>query len=206
MTHSLRATAIAVFARAPVPGQCKTRLIPRLGAKGAAQLQEKLILRALETALAAEAGAVELWCAPDCRHPFFAMCAERFGVALRDQQGADLGARMAFVFEQADAPTLLMGTDCPSITPDDLRACADALQACDAVFLPAEDGGYGAVGLKAPAPEIFTSMVWSAPGVMDATRTRLCAAGKSWREVRAIWDVDDPPDYDRLLASGLMKP
>ena len=57
---------IAIFARAPVAGEAKTRLIPRLGAEGAAALQHALIHRALATAVAAELGSVSLWCSPEC--------------------------------------------------------------------------------------------------------------------------------------------
>lgn len=195
---------IAVFARAPVPGACKTRLIPRLGPDGAARLQEKLTTRALQTAVAAGLGPVELWCAPDASHPFFVDCAKRFAVGLCVQPAGDLGARMAHVFAVAEGPALLMGSDCPSITSDDLRACANALQTADAVFLSAEDGGYGLVGLNAPMPPIFENMVWSTPHVFAQTILRLQAARMTWREIRTIWDVDEPADYDRLAKSGLI--
>ena len=98
---------IAIFARAPVPGQCKTRLIPRLGAEGAAALQELFIARALETTIAAALGPVELWCAPDNDHAFFRACADKYSVALQDQSGDDLGARMHHAFTQSQLPMLL---------------------------------------------------------------------------------------------------
>jgi len=207
MTGSSRPTqcALAIFARAPVAGHCKTRLIPRLGPEGAARLQERLTARMLETAVAADIGPVALWCAPDAAHPFFAHCAERFGVALRAQEGDDLGARMAFAFAQARGPLLLTGTDCPSIRAQDLQACARVLrEGADAVFLPAEDGGYGLVGLNRPAPLLFEAMAWSTPSVMEETRARLVRAGLRWREIRVIWDVDEPADVARLVASGLL--
>ncbi len=196
--------AIAVFARAPVAGQCKTRLIPRLGADGAALLQEKLVEHALKVAVAADVGPVVLWCEPDDAHAFFQRCRAQFGICLKIQSGAELGARMDQAFRDAAGPMLLMGSDCPSITPVDLRDCAAALQATDAVFLPAEDGGYGLVGLNEPSPEIFSNMQWSTPQVMAQTIARLQRAGRQWREIRTIWDVDEPADYDRLVTSGTM--
>ena len=94
---------IAIFARAPVPGAAKTRLIPLLGAEGAAKLHEKLVLHAIANARAADVGPVTLWCAPDSSHPFFAQT----GVALADQHGADLGARMLQrVSQPADHPVI----------------------------------------------------------------------------------------------------
>ena len=73
---------IAVFAKAPVPGEVKTRLVATLGAEGAARLHERLVERALATALAARLGPVTLWCAPDQSHAFFRQCAARHGVEL----------------------------------------------------------------------------------------------------------------------------
>ena len=148
MTSNARAdrgTRVAVFARAPVPGEAKTRLIPMLGAEGAARLHAGLVLHALRVAIAADLGPVELWCAPDCDHPFFMQCAEGLGVSLRTQRGADLGRRMACAFASAvceNAPLVVIGSDCPALTPALLREAAEALQSHDAVIAPAEDGGY----------------------------------------------------------------
>src|SRR5690349_15863670 len=99
---------VAIFARAPVAGAAKTRLIPRLSAPGAAALHARLVEHTLTQALAAELGEVTLWCAPDETHPFFGQCAARFGVRLRRQEGADLGARMQFAFEDAAGPLILI--------------------------------------------------------------------------------------------------
>lgn len=192
---------IAIFARAPVPGAAKTRLIPLLGAEGAAKLHEKLVLHALANARAAAVGPVTLWCAPDSSHPFFAQT----GAALADQQGADLGARMLHAFEAAQGPLLLIGADCPAITTQDLRWCARALEEGEpALFLPAEDGGYGLVGLARPVPQIFSDMQWGVADVMAKTRARLLQANIPWLEGRTIWDVDRPDDYARLMRERLL--
>ena len=207
MRHVKNDCALAVFARAPVAGEAKTRLIPRLGAEGAARLHERLVEHTLTTALAATLGPVELWCAGPPEHAFFQRCARRFGVELMPQADGDLGRRMLAVFERrAGAATLLVGTDCPALTADHLRACAAALAGgADAVFLPAEDGGYGLVGMTQPIAEIFTAMAWSTDAVMEETRRRLRGLGLAWSEPAVIWDVDRPEDAERLAASGLLK-
>ena len=194
---------IAIFARAPIPGFAKTRLIPRLGADGAAQLHGALVVHALATAQAARLGPVTLWSPPENEgDPFLTDVAQRFGAARASQSGADLGARMLAAFG-AQAPLLLMGSDAPSITADDLRACARALRnGADAVFLPAEDGGYALVGAQRPIPEIFTGMTWGDDRVMAATRARLAALDLAWAEPRVVWDVDRPEDYERLVAEA----
>lgn len=196
---------IAIFARAPIPGAAKTRLIPALGAEGAARLHAALAGHAIATA--ARTGlAVELWCAPDCAHPFFADCARVHGVVLRAQPAGDLGAKMLFAFEAARGPLLLTGSDCPSITAQDFSDCARALEeGADAVFLPAEDGGYGLVGAKRPHAALFEGVDWGGERVMAQTRDRLARLGLSWREPRTVWDVDLPQDLLRLEREGLLR-
>ncbi len=196
---------VAVFAKAPVAGTVKTRLIPALGARGAARLQRALTRRALRTAVDARLGPVTLWCAPDARHRFFRALQRAAGVDCRAQPDGDLGQRMhaAFRWHCARGPVLLIGTDCPALTVADLHAAARALRGgVDAVFLPAEDGGYVLIGLQQPRPSLFEGVPWGTAGVMEQTRARLRAAGITWREPATLWDVDVPADLPRLNALG----
>src|SRR5262245_50650156 len=94
-------TALLVFVRAPVPGEAKTRLIPRLGAAGASALHACLTHHTLATAMQARVGAIELWCSPTASDPFFIECERRHGVVLRTQSGADLGERLALAAVRA---------------------------------------------------------------------------------------------------------
>ena len=200
------ATRIAVFAKAPVPGEVKTRLAELLGAEGAAGLHAALTERALATAAAARLGDVELWCAPDTRHPFFVDCAERFRATLRAQPEGDLGARMSAAFRRAHGGgrrLLVIGSDCPALTVEDLRTAAAALETHDAVITPAEDGGYVMVGLAKPVSGLFDGVSWGTSAVMEETRARLAASGVRWKSMRALWDVDRPEDYARLQGAGL---
>jgi uncharacterized protein len=197
--------AIAVFARAPIAGEAKTRLMPLLGAEGAASLHRALVRRALATATEAHLGEVTLWCDLDATHPFFAACREEYGVSLRDQPPGDLGERMLGAFEAHRCPLILIGSDCPMLTTTLLRQCARELcEGRDAVFLPAEDGGYALVGALRPLDPIFAGIAWSTREVMAQTRARLRAAALSWSEPAIVWDVDRPEDVSRLIASGLL--
>lgn len=198
---------IAVFARAPIPGQTKTRLIPSLGASGAAELQQAFILRTLQTAQAAGLGPVSLWCAPDGDHAFFQQCRSKFGINLYAQCEGGLGERMADAFEKLcpQGPVLLIGTDCPALTPAHLQKAAQALlKSNEAVFLPSEDGGYVLVGLRHSQPALFQGIQWGSGEVMAATRERLRQTGLSWQEPAMLWDVDEPIDLKRLKTSALM--
>jgi rSAM/selenodomain-associated transferase 1 len=204
----MSSTVVIVFARAPRPGSVKTRLVPLLGAEGAAALHAKLIKRTLAAVRGASFAAAELHCAPDADDPFFRHCAARYAVRLVPQCGADLGARMRAACEAALAGggrALLLGTDCPALTPGYLRGAERALAAGrDAVVGPAEDGGYVLIGLARCDARLFEDIAWGEATVMAQTRARLTELGWRWRELETLWDVDRPQDYERLLASGLL--
>lgn len=194
--------AVAVLARAPVPGSAKTRLMPLLGAIGAARAQRGFALQTLATVRTAGTGPMVLWCAPDEGHRLFRALARRHGVRTAPQPAGDLGSRMACAmhahFARAPAtPLLIVGTDCPVLTPDHLQLAAEALQSHDAVLIPAEDGGYVLIGLRRPVPEVFQQVDWSTPQVLAQTLDRLGQAGASWRVLPPLWDVDEPADWLR---------
>lgn len=192
-------TRIAIMAKAPVAGHAKTRLIPELGAHGAAVLAERLLVHTIETALAADIGPVTLWATPDPRHRAFRDLAARHAIALETQVPGDLGARMQAAMFAAHGPVIVIGTDCPAITADDLRSAALALgQGNDAVLTPAEDGGYVLIGGNRPLPELFADMTWSTPRVMADTRARIARHGLRAHELPVLWDVDEPADLARL--------
>ncbi len=181
---------ILVFARAPVPGEAKTRLAPRLGEWRAARLQARLTLHALRTARLAD-DVVELH--GTARHSFFSS----LKVPFRLQRGQDLGERMYHAFAKAKQPAILIGTDCPMLTPADLRRATRWLRSgCDAVLAPAEDGGYALIALRRPRPEFFEGVEWGGSEVYAQTLRKL--AGYRWRALRTVWDVDRPADLDRL--------
>jgi uncharacterized protein len=204
MSATIEPVAIAILAKAPIPGFAKTRLIPALGEAGAAALQARLTERDVATAIAAGTGPVTLWAAPDARHPAFAELAVRFGASLAGQAEGDLGARMLAALTAANGPALVIGTDCPVLTAEHLRAAADVLRkGTDVAVIPAEDGGYALIGMRAPHPALFADMGWSSADVMDETRRRLTQLGLTWREPATLWDVDVPEDLARLRAAGL---
>jgi hypothetical protein len=196
--------AVAILAKAPLPGFAKTRLASALGADGAAALQARLIERAVETARAADIGPVTLWAAPDQDHPAFQTLAALFGVTLARQPDGDLGARMLAALAAASGAAIVIGTDCPALRPAHLRDAAGALASgVDAVVVPVEDGGYALIGMREPQPALFADMPWSTPGVMAETRRRLTRLSLTWREPARLWDVDLPADVERLKREGL---
>ena len=189
------------MAKAPVAGFAKTRLIPALGAEGAALLAARLLQHAVAQALVAALGPVELCCAPDHHHPAFASLRDAFGLVWSDQGDGDLGARMDRAFERRlpiDGAVLLIGTDAPALDATMLQRAAAALAETDAVFVPALDGGYALIGLRRPAPSLFEAMTWSVSTVMAHTRERLASAGLRHTELPPLADIDEAADLVHL--------
>jgi len=191
-----------VFARAPTPGEAKTRLIPALGKAGAAALHRRLAMHCLRAATDARIGPVELRCTPDTSDPFFWECQRELGVGLYPQGEGDLGARMQRAFESALARAsraILVGSDIPALSAHYLRDAERALARGDDVVIgPAEDGGYVLVGLSRCDPELFRGIPWGGSEVLAETRRRIAALGWRTSELPALWDVDCPEDLERL--------
>jgi glycosyltransferase A (GT-A) superfamily protein (DUF2064 family) len=98
---------------------------------------------------------------------------------------------------------LLIGTDCPSLTGEDLRETALVLgHKADAVMGPTEDGGYVLIGLRTLAPSLFEGIPWGTEEVLPETRQRLRNLGWVWHELPVRWDVDRPEDVKRMIAEG----
>ena len=140
---------------AKAPGEAKTRLIPALGAAGAAALHRQLVMHCLRVATDAQLGPVELWCAPDSGHPFFRECERRFSVSLRSQGQGDLGARMQGAFDAVLARAsraILVGSDIPALSAQYLRDAERALAGGDESDRAGGSGGYVLVGLRGVTP------------------------------------------------------
>ena len=196
--------ALAILAKAPAPGAVKTRLIPALGAEGAAALHARLIERTVATTCAAAIGPVTLWVTPAPPRAYFTTLASRFPIGLAAQPDGDLGARMLAACQAVAGPAIVIGTDCPALTSFHLREAADALRAgSDVVVIPAEDGGYVLIGSRRSQPELFSRMTWGVDTVMAETRRRLAQHGLTSHEFAPLWDIDRPEDLARLRTLGL---
>lgn len=194
--------SVCIFARAPVAGQCKTRLAVSTGDEAAAMIQARLTKLAIHTAKTASVGPVELWCAPDATHPFFEQCQKQFDVSLHNQQGDDLGARMQHTLALRQ-PAIIIGTDCPALRPEHLQAAATALaEGNDVALYPAEDGGYVLIGATVSSEMLFRDIAWGTSSVLETTRTRADALVLDLWEGDTLWDVDHPADLDRARQAG----
>ena len=187
-------TRIVIFAKAPVPGRVKTRLIPALGAEGAARLAGEMLEHSVAEALATGLE-VEL-----CGDPHPAQWYAGPGVALSAQVGADLGERLSRASARVDGPFLLIGADCPDLGRTRLLEAAQALERHDAVIFPARDGGYALLGLRRFDRSIFEGIDWSTARVAAQTMARIEALGWPLHVGETLRDVDEPADLLPLPA------
>ena len=216
---------VVVLAKAPVAGQAKTRLAPVLGLQGAANWAQRLLHDTLARVQAAcSAGAhpahrappttaltAELCASPPPCHADWAGrlppgvwaggdAAQCVGPPTAQGHG-DLGQRMARASQRVTATghaVLLVGTDCPTLTPALLRQAAHQLQHHHAVLLPASDGGYVLLGLRAHCAAVFEAMPWSTDQVARLTLARLRAQGLHVWVGPVLNDVDEAADLAHL--------
>ncbi|RPH45177.1 MAG: glycosyltransferase [Burkholderiales bacterium] len=198
-------TRLIVFARLPQLGRVKTRLAATIGPQRALEVYRRLLDTTLALAQASGADRLELCVADDGvpaddgSRTLTATLAAR-GWTVVPQRGADLGARMRDALERAleqgERPVLL-GSDCPVLSPADVQAAFAALRRADAVFAPTEDGGYALVGLSRPLPTLFEHMPWGTGEVAARTRERAHAVQARVAWLRTVWDVDVEADLVR---------
>ncbi|HRB14949.1 MAG TPA: TIGR04282 family arsenosugar biosynthesis glycosyltransferase [Nitrospira sp.] len=200
--------ALVIFAKAPIPGQVKTRLCPGLTEDEAATLHGSFVLDTLERTKAAVHKfklPVDrfLACAPSSTHVFFRIMEARHGVTLLDQPGDNLGDRMAQAFSTLFARgyrhVFLVGTDVPSLPLTHYRDAVQSLTRHDLILGPAKDGGYYLIGMTAPHPDLFSDIPWSTDQVMGLTQQKAAAAGLKTALLPAWSDVDTLDDLHALI-------
>jgi hypothetical protein len=210
--------AIAVFARAPVAGHAKTRLIPLLGSQGAARFQAALISDTLR-----KVAGLRRWAQP---YLFWATSPITFGrsdaeailheqalaggdiseFSLIRQQGKELGERLENAFRgllRLHPSCVVIGTDSPLFPARILRQALGELRACESVLGPCPDGGYYLIALRRPADpgrlrSIFRRVRWSTAFAFSDTLRNLLRQGLSCSVLEACADVDLPRDLQRL--------
>ena len=200
--------ALVIFAKAPIPGEVKTRLCPPLTPDEAATLHGSFVLDMLERTKLAVAKLQlpfhrYLACAPSSELVFFKIMEERQGVRLLDQVGENLGQRMhrtfVDVFAKGYTHVIIMGTDVPTLPLSVYQEAFTMLGRSDVVLGPALDGGYYLIGLKQPAEQLFTGVPWSTDQVLAVTQQQANALGLSVELTTAWRDVDTIEDLQSLI-------
>lgn len=192
-----RPTRIVIFAKAAIPGFCKTRLIGALGEEGAAALAAKMLCRTVEVAMRADLGPVELCVAPEPEHAALRALDVPLEVVWSRQSEGDLGARMAAAVLRTlarDENVLCIGTDCLALEVTHLKEAAHALHQTPVVIAPAHDGGYVLLGLSQFDTSIFQDMAWSTNVVFQETMHRIERLGWRVTLLETLRDIDEPTD------------
>ncbi len=223
---------LCVFARVPEAGRVKTRLAETLGVAAALSAYETLVSNTLAQVCNHERYEIEFWIAGD---PAQASRAEsvnsgnaaqqaaaidlapqktisdwvrQFDLTVRAQTGVDLGIRMAAALRRCLADGrdgIVIGTDCPDIDTAYVAQAFTALHCSDLVLGPAEDGGYGLVGIARGTADsldaVFEDISWGTGEVLGQTLDRAKWCGLSVHLLATIWDVDSAADWARFLKS-----
>ena len=198
---------LVVFTRLPEEGSSKTRLASALTGAGAAQLQREMTARILADARAFSEGFgtdLEVRFTGGDRRAM----REEFGHGfVYQRQGAgDLGERMLRAFAESAASgfqrTVTIGSDCIDIDAALLQRAFEALGETDVVFGPATDGGYYLVGLREPAPSVFSQVAWGTGEVLARSLEKAEAAGLSVSLLGELRDIDTPEDLYLLRHCG----
>ncbi|MBX3734760.1 MAG: TIGR04282 family arsenosugar biosynthesis glycosyltransferase [Verrucomicrobiae bacterium] len=187
---------LGVFLRAPRLGTVKTRLARDVGAAAALAAYQRLLARTLDAI--ASLPCVDLCGTPDDALPELEPW-RRPGWTLSPQGPGNLGDRLHRAFARwlgaPHARWVVIGTDCPELTPGDIQAAWQALDQAEVVLGPATDGGYWLLGLKAPAPDLFREIPWGGPEVLQMTRDRAASLGRRVALLRELRDVDTAADW-----------
>jgi hypothetical protein len=195
----LMETRIVIFAKAPVPGKVKTRLVPALGEEGAASLARRMLRDTVREARKVGVAEVELCAAPPPDHPDWKDLLPP--TLIEDQGEGDLGERLARAAERVIAGgqrVIFVGTDCPQLNERRLRQACWELEGHDAVIHPTFDGGYALLGLRRFDPSIFASIEWSTASVARTTIARIGALGWDLHIGETLQDIDEPQDLSAL--------
>lgn len=190
---------LIIFTRYPEPGKTKTRLIPVLGAEGAATLQRRMTEQKLAEVIKLQSFyplSVEVHFAGGNQQ----LMQDWLGsdVIYRRQSEGDIGCRMAWAFhasfETGMNRVVLIGSDCPDLNYQLIAEAFKFLESHDLVLGPATDGGYYLIGLRRLIPELFTGITWSTAEVLQQTQSIAEQLELAVAYLPLLSDIDRPED------------
>ena len=195
----MRTNLLQVFAKAPISGEVKTRLAADIGDAKACDVYKQLLSNTLQNGVS-EDWHTEIWCTPDDGHPFFKELSEQYKVSRRIQYDGNLGQRMLYALQHGQLnaqKVVLVGSDCPVLSLETIQAAFNALDTCDVVFSPAEDGGYVLVGCNTTCEGMFEGVEWGVSKTLQQNIFAIEYCGLSCQLLPMLWDVDTLVDLKR---------
>lgn len=201
-------STLQIFTRAPIPGRTKSRLIPLLGALGAAEFHQSMLLKIISQARRSDYDNIQIYCDSQPDHPFLQQCSRDLDSQIYLQQGHDLGEKMHHAIHTALAVSVfvtLIGSDCPTLSTALLNQSHRYLAGGKGAVLGAsDDGGYYLIGMRQTCSEIFRGINWGGSDVAAQTRQRLSHSGIDYAELTQLADIDTPDDYQRYTQQSLL--
>lgn len=192
---------LLIFARYPAAGKVKTRLIPAVGAEGAARIYREMAEHTLnQVRVAAQIKGIssQLWFTGDNQDALRHWLGQ--ALAYYPQPDGDLGDRLIFAFQSAfgegHRAVVAIGTDCPSLNSEIMMEAFDGLANHDLVLGPATDGGYYLIGLKRPIPDVFRGIAWSTAEVLRQTEAVAERLSLTQYHLPKLTDIDNPEDLE----------
>lgn len=202
----MHANALVIMAKAPVPGQSKTRLVPPLSPQEAAEISRCLLLDLLDSLASFEGADLFVAFSPAEAAPFFQETVPSNFVCFA-QNGRDLGERMKNVFDDLMSRgyknVVLLGSDVPALPAGFLTEAFMVLGKSEKVVVgPSRDGGYYLIGLNRAEPEIFTGVTWSSEDVLALTVKKLSDCGRRPYFLPSWFDIDTKEDLHYLRSTA----
>ena len=189
---------VIIFAKPPLLGRVKTRLIPELGPESALDAHCEMVDLTLKKVAQLDCSS-SLWLSEKSQDG--ASWGQKYSLPVEVQRSGDLGMKMLDAISKTLAASpvkvVLIGSDCPVLSQKDIHDAFLWLDQHDIVIFPCEDGGYGLIAMKQSHAELFSQIGWSTPSVMTETLDRARDHNLSVKCGRVIWDVDYIEDWQR---------
>lgn len=195
---TLKNKQLIIFIKTPLPGQCKTRLIPFLSAEQACEFYKTLVSICFENLSSLQNIDICIYTYPNTNDPFVMALAKSYSSSLYKQQGENLGERMFHAIQtslQSYKQCVLIGTDCPDIDKHYIQQAFLSLERHDMVFGPAEDGGYVLIGATKINASLFDGINWSTNKVLQQSLENCERQKINSQLLHTLRDIDTPQDY-----------
>ncbi len=198
----MKNNALVLFAKAPVPGQVKTRLSSEFSFENAAILYQAFVEDLIDSFCNMPSVHFYLSCSPSTNHPFFKSLARDYPISLMEQSGRDLGLRMEETMTELSKKghdvRIIIGADSPTLPPVYVREAFDKLGHNDLVLGPSHDGGYYLIGVSGSTPPIFNPIPWGTDQVMMETLRMVHQEACRLHLLPFWYDIDTPRDVHFL--------
>ncbi|HYQ89024.1 MAG TPA: TIGR04282 family arsenosugar biosynthesis glycosyltransferase [Candidatus Binatia bacterium] len=197
--------AIALFAKAPLAGRVKTRLVPPLTHEDAARVARASLEDTARFIVPEVAAPWTLFLDGEADAAMQGL-AEETGLSILPQEGPELGARLKAAFralrERGARRVLAIGSDSPTLDPVRIQEGIESLGVCDMALGPSEDGGYYLIGTSGSHESIFDGIPWGSASAAAVTLERARAAGLEVRLLAPWYDLDDPASLRRAYETA----